>query len=47
LDVVSRGGRNPYVMAQEELANPNATIETRESMIKRLYDWLKAKGCNV
>jgi hypothetical protein len=47
LDVISANGKNPYEMAQKELANPNATIETRESMIKRLYDWLKNKGINA
>jgi len=47
LDVVSKNGKNPYKMAQEEIDNPNATIESRESMVKRLYDWLKNKGINV
>jgi len=47
LDVVSKNGKNPYKMAQEELDNPNATIESRDSMIKRLYDWLHNKGINV
>jgi hypothetical protein len=47
LDVISKNGKNPYKMAQEELANPNATIESRDSMIKRLNDWLKNKGINV
>jgi len=47
LNVVSKNGKNPYNMAQEELANPNATPETRDSMIERLRTWLKAKGINV
>jgi len=47
LDVVSRNGKNPYKMAQEELANTNATIESRDSMIKRLNDWLKNRGINI
>jgi len=47
LNVMSKNGKNPYNMAQEELDNSNATIESRESMIKRLYDWLKNKGINV
>jgi hypothetical protein len=44
LDVTTKSGRNPYKMAQEELANPVATEETRSSMIARLRDYLKAKG---
>jgi len=47
LDVTSGNGKNPYNMAQKELNNPNATIETRDSMIKRLNDWLKHNGINV
>ena len=47
LDVVSKNGKNPYKMAQDELANPNATPETRDSMIDRLKAWLKAKGIVV
>jgi hypothetical protein len=44
LDVESKNGKNPYKMAEEELNNPNATIESRGSMIERLRTWLKAKG---
>jgi len=47
LNVVSKNGKNPYNMAQEELANPNATIESRNSMIERLNTWLKAKGVKL
>ena len=47
LDVTSKNGKNPYVMAQEELANSNATIESRNSMIERLRTWLHAKGHKV
>jgi len=47
LDVVSKNNKNPYKMAQDELANPNATIESRDSMIDRLKVWLKAKGIEV
>jgi len=47
LDVVSKNGKNPYKMAEEELKNPNATIESRDSMIDRLKVWLKAKGIEV
>lgn len=47
LDVVSKNGKNPYKMAQEELDNPNATVESRDSMINRLYEWLKNKGVKV
>ena len=46
LDVLSKNGKNPYKMAQDELANPNATIESRDSMIDRLHTWLRAKGIN-
>lgn len=47
LDATSKNGKNPYEMARKELADPKATIETRESMIARLYDWLKHKGAGV
>jgi len=47
LDVTSNNGKNPYKMAQDELNNPDATIESRNSMIKRLNDWLKNKGIKV
>jgi hypothetical protein len=47
LDGVTKSGRNPYKMAEEELNNPAATEETRRSMIDRLMTYLKAKGINV
>jgi hypothetical protein len=47
LDVVTKTGRNPYKLAEEELANPSATEETRSVMIERLRSYLKAKGINV
>jgi hypothetical protein len=47
LNVMSKNQKNPYNMAEEELKNPNATVETRDSMIERLRTWLKAKGINV
>ena len=47
LDVVSGNGKNPYKMGEEELKNPNATIESRSSMIDRLRNWLQQKGYNV
>jgi hypothetical protein len=47
LDVVTKTGRNPYKLAEAELAHPAATEETRRSMIKRLMAFLKAKGINV
>jgi hypothetical protein len=47
LDVVTKTGRNPYKLAEEELANPSATEETRQLMIDRLMAYLKAKGIKV
>jgi hypothetical protein len=47
LNVVSKNGKNPYKMAEEELANPNSTVESRDSMIDRLRKWLEAKGIKV
>jgi hypothetical protein len=47
LDVVSKNGRYPYKMAEEELANPSATEETRRSMIGRLRAYIEAKRINV
>ena len=40
-------GRNPYKMAMAELNDPNATVESRSSMIGRLRTWLKKKGVDV
>jgi hypothetical protein len=47
LDITTKSGRNPYKLAEEELANPSATEETRSAMIERLRAYLKAKGINV
>jgi len=47
LNVMSKNNKNPYEMAQKELNDSNATIESRDSMIKRLKDWLKNKGIEV
>jgi hypothetical protein len=47
LDVTTKTGRNPYKLAEEELANPAATEETRNAMIERLRAYLKAKGIDV
>jgi hypothetical protein len=47
LDVVTKTGRNPYKLAEEELKNSAATEETRRAMIDRLMAYLKAKGINV
>jgi hypothetical protein len=47
LDVVTKTGRNPYKLAEEELKNSAATEETRQAMIDRLTAYLKAKGVNI
>lgn len=47
LDVVTKTGRNPYKLAEEEFKNSAATEETRQAMIDRLIAYLKAKGINV
>jgi hypothetical protein len=47
LNVTSVNGKNPYKMAEAELNNPNATVESRGSMIERLRKYLKEKGVNV
>jgi hypothetical protein len=47
LDVVTKTGRNPYRLAEDEFKNSAATEETRQAMIDRLTTWLKAKGINV
>ena len=47
LNVKTGDGRNPYEMAVAELDDPNATVESRESMIRRLRTWLKKKGVDV
>ncbi len=47
LDVETKNGKNPYKMIEEELDNPNATEESRGAMIKRIREWLKAKGIDV
>ena len=47
LNVQSGNGKNPYSMAQAELDDSNATVESRGSMISRLRNWLKQKGVDV
>jgi hypothetical protein len=47
LNVSARNGMNPYNMANDELANTNATVETRSAMISRIRNFLKNKGINV
>jgi len=47
LDVKIGDGRNPYEMAMAELNDPNATVESRSSMIGRLRTWLKKKGVDT
>jgi hypothetical protein len=47
LDVVTKTGKNPYKLAEEELKNTAATEETRRAMNDRLIAFLKAKGINV
>jgi hypothetical protein len=47
LNITTKNGKNPYTLAEEELANPDATEETRDAMIGRLRAYLKAKGVNV
>ena len=47
LNVKTGDGRNPYEMAVAELDDPNATVESRESMIRRLRTWLKKKGVDT
>jgi hypothetical protein len=47
LNVVSKNGRNPYKLAEDEFKNPAATEETHRVMIGRLMNYLKEKGINV
>jgi len=47
LDVMSKNGKNPYKMAEGELNDPQATVESRNSMIDRLRAWLTQKGHKV
>jgi len=47
LDKTISTGKNPYEMAQAELANPNATEESRRSMCRRLRTFLEKKGVAV
>jgi hypothetical protein len=47
LDVVTKTGRNPYKLAEQEVKNSAATEESRRAMIDRLMAYLKAKGINV
>jgi len=47
LDKTISTGKNPYEMAQAELANPNATEESRRSMCRRLRTFLEKRGVDV
>ena len=47
LDVTAGNGKNPYKMIEAELANNNATVETRAGMIARIRDWLDKKGIRL
>jgi len=47
LDVNARDGNNPCKLAEAELADPNATEESRKTMIVRIRTFLTAKGINV
>jgi hypothetical protein len=44
LNVKTPSGTNPYVLAAAELDDFDATVESRANMIKRLRDYLAAKG---
>jgi hypothetical protein len=47
LDITTSSGKNPYKLAEEELADKAATVETRTNMIDRLRNFLKKKGYDV
>ena len=47
LDVTAGNGRNPYKMIEAELANSDATVETRGAMIARIRSWLDQKGIRI
>jgi hypothetical protein len=47
LNVSTPQGKNPYLLADAELKNENATEETRRQMLNRLRNFLIAKGVNV
>jgi len=47
LDVTAGNGKNPLKMIDAELANNDATEETRGAMIMRIRDWLGKKGVKV
>jgi hypothetical protein len=47
LNKMTKNDINPYVLAEKELANPDATEESRDSMIRRLRNYLNAKGISV
>jgi len=47
LDVTAGNGMNPNKMIDGELANSNATVETRGGMITRIRTWLEKKGIRV
>jgi len=40
----SRDGKNPYELAQAELADSNATVESRSTMIVRIRAYLEKQG---
>jgi hypothetical protein len=43
LDIVAKNGKNPYQMAQAELTNNDATVESRKKMLEKVRNWLIAK----
>jgi hypothetical protein len=47
LDVTSANGKNPYRLAQEELADMAATEDSRRAMIEKLRTYLTKKGVSV
>ena len=47
LNVNLPSGMNPFTLAQAELDDFTATVETRKSMIKRTTDFLKARKVAV
>jgi hypothetical protein len=47
LDVTSANGKNPYRLAEEELADMAATEDSRRAMIEKLRTYLTKKGVSV
>ena len=43
LNVIVQNGVNPYQLAQKELNNPDATVESRSKMVERIRDYLIKK----